>query len=273
MIILDGNKLSKELLEVIKEKLKKDRLSLKLGVVLVGSNLISSSYINKKKQACLAAGIGFKLFNFPTDIREENLKEEIKKIVGDKEISGVVVQLPLPPKFNTAEILDLICPEKDVDVLSEASFKKFSANQLHVSPPVVGAVKYLLEKYNISIKDKEIVLIGKGKLVGRPISVWLTNDKVPFHFVDKTSGDISDITKKSDIIISGTGCPGLIKKSMVKDGAVLIDVGTSSEEGKIKGDIDPSSYEMASYVAPVPGGVGPMTIACLIDNLLELNQK
>lgn len=271
MIILDGNKLSKKILEDIAKEIKKRHLLLRLAVVLVGDNSVSRSYTTKKQQACEAVGIDFKLFNFPSDIDDSEFKKEIKKIVDDKSISGVVIQLPLPPKFDTSEILNFIPADKDIDVLSSANFEKFSKNELPILPPVVGAIKRLFEEYKISIKNKKITLIGRGRLVGRPLSVWLENNKIKFFLADKKTEDISKFTKESDIIISGAGCGGLIKEDMVKRGAVLVDVGTSSEEGKVKGDIDPSSYQKSSYVAPVPGGVGPMTVAILVENLLKLN--
>lgn len=270
MVILDGKKLSKKILKNVAKEVKKKHLSLKLAVVLVGDNLVSMSYTNKKQQACRAVGIDFQLFHFFSNIDNSELKKEIKKIVDDKNISGIIVQLPLPLKFNTSEILNLIPPEKDIDVLSDISFEKFSKNTLPILPPVVGAIKHLLGEYKISIKNKKIALIGKGRLVGKPLSVWLTNSKINFFIIDKNTDDISKFTKESDIVISGAGCAGLIREYMIKPGAVLIDVGTSSEEGKAKGDIDPLSYKKSSYIAPVPGGVGPVTVAILIENILKL---
>lgn len=273
MVILDGNKLAKEILANIAKEIRGKHLHLKLAVVSVGNNLASGLYIGKKKEACAQAGIDLKLSNFPSDIDKVILAKEIKKIIEDKSVSGLVIQLPLPPKFDASEFLNLIPARKDVDVLSSASFDKFSENNLSILPPVVEAISRLLEKYNISLKNKKIFLLGNGRLVGRPLSVWLKNKKIDFSFADKNTPNIPGIVKNSDIIISGTGCPGIIKKEMVKDGVILIDVGTSSENGKIKGDIEPSAYQKASYVAPVPGGVGPLTVACLVYNLVKLNKK
>lgn len=271
MVILDGDRLSKKILNNIAKEIKEKHLLLRLAVVLVGDNLVSKSYTNKKQQACRTVGIDFKLFSFSSDIDNSEFKKEIFKIINDKSISGVVIQLPLPSNFDTSEILNSIPLEKDIDVLSDVSFEKFSKNKLPILPPVVGAIKHLLEEYKISIKDKKIVLIGKGRLVGKPLSVWLANNKISFFLADKKTDNIVNICKESDVIISGTGCMGLIKENMVKDGAILIDVGTSSEAGKIKGDIDPLSYKKASYISPVPGGVGPITVAVLIENLLKLH--
>lgn len=272
MIILDGEKLSRKILDDIKKEIKEKKLKLNLAVVLVGDNSISKSYIDRKKKACEESGIGFELFNFPSDIAESNLKEEINKLSNREDVSGIVIQLPLPKEFNTSEILNLVPVKKDIDVLSESAFKRFSADQSDIFPPVAGAVKHLLNEYGIDIKSKKIFLIGRGRLVGKPLSAWLSNEGAEFSVADRNTDNISSLAREADIIISGAGSPGLVKKDMIKEGAVLIDAGSTSEEGKIKGDIDKDAYEIAGYVAPVPGGVGPMTVACLIDNLVKLNK-
>lgn len=257
-MILDGKKLSLKILKEIKNKVKKQ---LKLAVILVGDNKVSETYIKEKQNACKEIGIDFELFKFPLDINEVDLKQEVLRITKDPANSGVVIQLPLPKGFNIQEILNLITPEKDIDALSEKS--------IYISPMVKG-IKRLLEEYNISIKDKNIVLIGKGRLVGRALALWLEKEKADFSVVDKSVKDISSFTLKADIIISGAGKPNLITGDMVKQGAVIIDAGTSSEEGKSVGDVDFESVsKKAGYITPVPGGIGPMTVACLLDNLAK----
>ncbi len=254
-MILDGKKLS---LKILKEVKKRNKKQLKLAVILVGDNKVSQTYIKEKQKACKEIGISFELFKFPLDV---NLKEEILKIVKDPRNSGVVVQLPLPQEFNTEEILNLIPPDKDIDALSEQS------NSIS---PIVKGVKRLLEEYDISLKDKNIVLIGKGRLVGKPLALWLKKEKADFKVVDRSVQDISSFTLKADIIISGAGKPNLITKDMVKQGAVVIDAGTSSEKGRSVGDVDFKNVsKKAGYITPVPGGIGPMTIACLLDNLVK----
>jgi len=270
MILLDGQKLSKKILENIKNEIKKKQLKLKLAVVLVGKSEVSKSYINKKKEACDFVGVEFKLLNFSPDIPEEELKKEIIKLANDKNINGIVIQLPLSPKLNTHDILNLIPEKKDPDILSDISFQKFEDGKLGILPPVVGAIKYLLEEYKISLKNKKIVLVGKGKLVGKPVSAWLESKKADFLIIDKNTKDITKTIEQADIIISGAGSSDLIKRDMIKQGAVLIDAGSSSEEGIVRGDIEKNAYKKASYVAPVPGGVGPLTIVCLLKNLIFL---
>ena len=257
-MILDGKKLSLKILKEIKNKVKKQ---LKLAVILVGDNKVSEIYIKEKQNACKEIGISFELFKFPLDINEADLKQEVLKIAKDPANSGVVIQLPLPKGFNVQEILNLIPPEKDIDALSEKS--------IYISPIVKG-IKRLLKEYNISIKDKNIVLIGKGRLVGRVLALWMEKEKADFSVVDRSVKDISSFTLKADIIISGAGKPHLITGDMVKQGAVIIDAGASSEEGRSVGDVDFKSVSRkARYITPVPGGIGPMTVVCLLDNLVK----
>lgn len=265
--ILDGKKLSQKILDGLKKEIKEKKLKLKLAVVLVGRDYSSRSYIKKKEEACDYVGIDFKLFRFSHDIEEKELMRKIRDINKDPENSGVIIQLPLPRRFNVQEILNLISLEKDIDGLSEKAIKG-----LIVSPTVKGIIR-LLEEYSISLAGKNIVLVGKGKLVGRPLALWLERQGIDFSVVDRKIPDIFTQTLKADIIISGTGKPNLIKGDMVKKGAVVIDAGTSSESGKIKGDIDFETVsKKAGHISPVPGGVGPMTIACLLENLVEFNK-
>lgn len=273
MILLDGVKVSEIILREIKNKIEEKKLKLKLAVVLVGNNPASKSYINKKKEACDRIGIDCAIINYPENIEENILTGEIKKLADDNSVSGIVIQLPLPKSFSYQKILNLIPTEKDPDVLSGDSFLKFSKGELNIMPPVVSGIKRLFDENNISIIGKKIIVIGKGKLVGRPLSVWLLNNKADFFVADRSVDDISLHTKTANIIISGAGVPGLVKEDMVKDGVVLVDAGTSSEEGRVRGDIDPGAYKKASYAAMVPGGVGPMTVACLLENLVKLTRK
>lgn len=262
MILLDGKKLAEEILDNLAKEIKIRRLKLKLAVILVGGDPVSRIFISQKRKACKAVGIGFKLYQFRENGSREILTEEIKKIVSDPENSGVIIQLPLPKKFNAEEFLNLIPEEKDVDVLSEKSFKKFAKGQSVIFPPVVGAVLVLFKNYEVKIDNKNIVVVGGGRLVGRPLAVWLKLQKAKFLALDKNTKDISFYTKKADILIAGTGKKKLIKGDMIKKGAVVVDFG---------GDVDFKSVsKKASYITPVPGGVGPMTVACLLENLLKI---
>lgn len=273
MIVLDGKKAAEKVISNVAEEIRNKHLKMKVVVFLIGDSSVSMSYINKKREFCKNAGVNFNLKRYDSSISQEEFDKEVKMAAEDDEVSGIVIQLPLPKNFDTQKTLNIVPLNKDIDVLSADSFEKFSSGGSLSVPPVVGAVKYLLREYSISVDNKDIVLVGKGRLVGRPLSVWLESIKANFKVVDKSVKDISEFTKNADIVISGVGSPSIIKENMVKKGAVLIDIGTSSEEGEIKGDIDLLAYKKASYSAPVPGGIGPLAVAMLLDNLLKLNTK
>jgi len=270
MNLLDGKKLSEKILTNIRKKLKK---KLTLAVVLVGDNVVSEIFINQKRMACEKAGIGFKLFKFPIDIKSRDLKKEIEKIVEKPNVSGIIIQLPLPEKFIPEEFLNLIPEEKDVDVLSEASLGKFYQGVSPILPPTVSGILQLLKSYRINLKGKNVVIVGAGRLVGLPLAIQFLREKATTSIVNRFTKDTASFTKKADILISGVGKPGLIKGEMVKRGAVVIDAGSSLWQGKLVGDVDFKSVsKKASYITPVPGGVGPMTVACLLENLAKLKQ-
>ena len=294
MIILDGKKLAEEILDNLKKEIPAQGGSasggknrrLKLAVILVGENPVSQIFINQKKKACERVGIDFKLYQFPKKISSQELKKEIEKITKDNSNSGIIIQLPLPskfipedynpptalPSFAWAPFLNLIPEEKDIDVLSEKSLGKFYQGTLKILPPTVQGILEIFKNYKISLKGKNIVIVGAGRLVGFPLALQLLKEKATVSVLNEFSKDTPSFTKKADILISAVGKPNLIKGDMVKNGAIIIDAGTSTKEGKLLGDVDFKSVsKKASYITPVPGGVGPMTVACLLQNLVKLN--
>ena len=283
MRILDGRKLSERILTNLKKKVKK---KLVLAVVLIGENPVSEIFINQKKIACHKVGINFKLFRFPSNIQVAKLKKEIEKIVKSPSNSGVIIQLPLPKKFDPEDFLNLIPEEKDIDVLSEESLGKFYQGVSSILPPTVGGILHLLKSYGISVKGKNIVILGAGRLVGFPLAVQLLREKATVSVLNEFTKDTSIFTKKADILIAAVGRPNLVKGNMVKRGAVVIDAGSYSWQprtraagsvrgkGKLVGDIDfKSASKRSGFITPVPGGVGPMTVACLLENLIKISQK
>jgi methylenetetrahydrofolate dehydrogenase (NADP+)/methenyltetrahydrofolate cyclohydrolase len=272
MIILDGKKLSEKILNGLEKEIKGRRLKIKVAAVLVGKSQVSEIYIKKKEKACREVGIDFMLFHFPEKISGQELEKEIGKISKDKTISGVIVQLPLPKTINTQDMLNLIPPEKDIDVLSEITLGRFSRGTLPILPPVVSGVHHFLKEYKIETKGKNILIIGAGRLVGYPLAIWFLQQNATVSVLNKYTKNTESFTKKADILISGVGKPNLIRGNMIKKGVVAIDAGTSVESGKLSGDINFKEVsKKASYITPVPGGVGPMTVACLLENLVRLN--
>ena len=274
MKILDGKKLAERILHNIKRKIARKHLKLTLAIIIVGENRISQIFIRQKEKACNLVGIRFQLFSLSSKMSIKLVVKEIAKITHNPNYSGIIVQLPLPKKFPQQEILNLIPPEKDIDVLSEVSLGKFYAKTLLISPPTVEGISRLLATYKIPIKGKNIVLIGAGDLVGLPLALWFLGGKATVSVAHKFTKDIASLTKKADVVVSGVGKPNLVKGTMVKKGVVVIDAGTSQVKGKVTGDIDFETVaKKASFITPVPGGVGPMTVACLLENLVKLNSK
>ena len=268
MILLDGKNLSEKILVGLR---KNNKRKLTLAVILVGENSVSEIFIYQKRIACEKVGINFKIFKLSAKLSPVQLKKEIEKIVKNSFNSGAIIQLPLPKKFNPEKFLNLIPEEKDVDVLSEKSLGKFYQGVSSILPPTVGGILYLLSHYGISIKGKNIVILGAGRLVGFPLAIQFLREKATVSVLNELTKDTPFFTKKADILISAVGKPNLVKGKMVKKGAVVIDAGTYLWKGKLVGDIDSKSVsKKASFLTPVPGGVGPMTVACLLENLTKI---
>lgn len=268
MILLDGRKLSKKILGNLQKKVSRLKKRLRLAAVLVGEDPASLIFLAKKENACQKVGIDFKLYRFPAKISQDILFKEVKALCADSENSGVIIQLPLPKSLEAQEILNLIPAEKDVDVLSGKSPKA------KVLPPVLQGIAEFFHGYKIPIKGKKAVVLGKGRLVGQPAASWLEKQGAEVIALDSSTRDITQFTKEADILICGTGQPGLVSGDMVKKGVVVIDAGTAEQGKKLSGDVDFESVApKASFITPVPGGVGPMTVAAVIKNLVVLNKE
>ncbi len=268
--IIDGTKLARKIREDIKAKIKSQNLKLKLVVIQVGNNPASEIYIKMKKQVCSEAGISFELLKYDETIKEEEIKEEIKKLNNDKTVTGILVQLPLPKSFNTNEILNLISPEKDVDGLTFINQAKLINNEEGIKPCTAYGIIKLLEYKNVKIEGKHAVVVGRSSLVGKPVANMLLNCNATVSICHSKTKNLADYTRLADILIVAVGKKHLINKDMIKDNAVLIDVGITRENDILYGDIDfRSVYDKCSLITPVPGGVGPMTIAMLLSNLID----
>jgi methylenetetrahydrofolate dehydrogenase (NADP+)/methenyltetrahydrofolate cyclohydrolase len=240
--------------------------SRKATFVLLNDHPASLAFVNRKVALAEKLGIG-------TEIIKENIlhtDEAISLIAHVHNTDGVVVQLPLPETLDTHAILNSLAPHLDVDLLGDQAKTLFMHRESHRFPPVAYAVKRILEEYNILLKEKRIVVLGKGKLVGEPVGLWLQRESIPFEFIDVTTGaeERAELLSAADIIISGVGQPHIIKPEHIQKGVVLIDAGTSESRGKLVGDIDPACEDKAHLFTPVPGGVGPLTVASLFRNLV-----
>ena len=269
--ILFGEPIARRILNILKKSKTKRKLC--LAVVQVGKNAASVKYIAEKEKVAKELGVAFRLVLLPLNISKAELKKQIEKIGKDKKVSGMIVQLPLPPRLNTQKALDLIPKEKDVDVLSSSSFSDFALGTLLILPPTVAAVVLLLKESKTKLEGTKVAVVGAGRLVGLPVSLWLAQQGATISLIQKETRNASKIISKADIVISGVGKPRLITGKMIKKGAVVIDAGTSVEGGSTTGDVEQESVaKKASFVSPVPGGVGPLTVACLYKNLFLLNE-
>lgn len=233
-----------------------------LAVVKVGSDAVTAKFVERKRQFGDTIGVEVALHQYPADSTEEVLAAEVRTLGAEREVDGLIVQLPLPLEINADVVLESIPPEKDVDALSSAP---------RVGAPVAGAVAEIFARYHIDPRNKCAVVIGEGRLVGKPIAHWLEEVGAHVDVVSlETTETMRSLTERADIIVSGAGVPRLITPELVREGVVLIDAGTSESEGKLVGDIDPACAEKAALYTPVPGGVGPITVAVLFRNVLEL---
>ena len=272
MTLLDGKKIAERMLAELKEEIAAMKGTLRLAVVVVGQDPVVESFIGQKKKAGESVGIDVRIYPFPTDITTNELRRRIAEIVHEKKNTGVIIQLPLPAQVNRQYILNAIPPEKDPDVLSSHAVGNFTVGKSPVMPPVAGAIRILLREYGIEYRAKKIVVLGAGALVGRPVALWLAGEYATFTLVGSEAYDPTELLADADIVITGVGRPKFITGSMIKKGVVLIDAGTSESEGKLAGDIDADSVaDRASHLAPVPGGVGPLTVAVLLKNLVTLS--
>ena len=269
--IIDGRKIAAEILGQLKTKNVAGKLKLRLTAVSVGADGKLRKFIELKKRAAENIGIEFNCRNFKTNSSQSNIISEIKRLACTKSVSGIFVELPIPKKFNTGKILNAIPPEKDVDVLSAAAQGKFFAGESSILPPAVEAVKIIFEKYGISLKGKRAAVFGYGLLTGRPAVHWLAASGAAVTTINEFTKNPGGLSKNADIIVSGVGKHDLIKREMVKRGAVVVDFGYNTVNGKLCGDVDFAAVsKKAGLITPVPGGVGPIVIAAVFQNLVKL---
>ena len=284
--ILDGLSVSQKIKQEIKEEVTKIVQSGKkaphLAAILVGENGASKAYVNSKVKDCKEVGFTSSLLKFPDTICENELLEEIKKLNENEEIDGFIVQLPLPKGIDQEKIIMAIDPKKDVDGFHPENFGKMALEMDSLLPATPFGIMQLLERYNIDTKGKKCVVIGRSRIVGRPMSIMMSakGTDATVTLIHSHTPNIEEYTQKADIVIVALGIPNYLKGEMIKEGAVVIDVGITrvnddSERGyHLVGDVDFEACEKkASFITPVPGGVGPMTRAMLMKNTLLAYKK
>ncbi len=273
MVLMDGKKLASKIEEdIIRET---QELAIKgivpsLAVILVGNDSASQTYVTMKAKACKRVGITSILYEMPISTSEQDLLQTIHSLNNNEQIDGILVQLPLPQHINASEILEMIAPHKDVDGFHTQNSGKLHSGLRGFVPATPLGVMTLLRHYNIDIKGKDVCIIGASNIVGKPLAALMLNAGATISICHILTKDLSFYTKNADIICVGVGKPNLITKDMVKEGAIIVDIGINRlENGKLVGDADfENLHTHCSYITPVPGGVGPMTIASLLQNTL-----
>ena len=270
MYIMDGKETSKELKEALKTKVAELPSKPKLFVILVGEDPASKIYVSSKEKACKACGIEALTLCLPADVSQKAIIDEIEKANKDKSINGILVQLPLPDHINEKDVIASIDPMKDVDGLTSTNQGKLFMGQSGLVPCTPKGVMHLFEKYNVDLTGKNAIVIGRSLLVGKPLAILMLNKNATVTIAHSKTKNLKELCLGMDVIVSAVGKPKMVTADMVKEGAIVVDVGINRIHGTIVGDVDYLSVsEKCSRITPVPGGVGPMTIACLLENVVE----
>ncbi len=268
MKIIDGKKIRDEIKNNLIDEIKNLDEKLKLVVIQVGDNPASDIYVRNKKKLCEETGIIFEHKKYDS-IDEEALIKEIEKLNNDEQVTGILVQLPLPKEINETRVIEKIDYKKDVDGLTSKNIGNLYSKQRGIIPCTAYGIMKIFDYENIPLEGKNVVLIGRSKLVGIPLISLLLNKNATVTICHTKTKNIKEITKKADILIVAAGKKGLVTKDMINNNTIIIDVGINREDGKIYGDVDKNVIESCNAITPVPGGVGPLTVIMLVNNVLE----
>lgn len=271
-MIINGKEISKQLVEQIKDKVQALSFKPLLVDVLVGEDPVSASYVRIKQKTALRAGIDFQIVQLPSEVTQQEVVTQILQLQNNPALCGLIVQLPLPPSLDSDAVLQAIDPGVDVDLLNPASSQRFYEGEADLIPPTPGAILHILQSLNLP-DNLQYVVMGQGELVGKPITFLLKQRGQKVLIVDEFTQNPEQVLKQADILITGVGKPGIVKEQSLKPGVVVIDAGTSESSGAIKGDVDFTGVaSKAKFITPVPGGVGPITVAKLLENVVLVAQ-
>lgn len=268
---IDGKAISQMVKDELKERVKKENIDACLAVIQVGDDPASTVYVGNKKKACEYIGIRSLSYELPEETKEEELLELIGELNGREDVDGILVQLPLPAHMDEDKVIKTIAPEKDVDGFHPQSVGALSIGQPGFVSCTPAGVIQLLKRSGVEIEGKECVIVGRSNIVGKPMALLMLRENATVTICHSRTKDLKEVTKRADILIVAIGKPKFITKDYVKEGAVVIDVGIHrGSDNKLCGDVDFEGVEpVASAITPVPGGVGPMTIAMLMNNCVE----
>lgn len=268
--IIDGQALAKKYLTELKTAFSRLPAKPLLVDVLVGADPVSLSYVKIKGRTAAKVGVDFEMMTLPESCITAQVVEKIATLARHRSgVSGVIVQLPLPVHISREEVVNAIDPQLDIDCIGQENTKNFYAGRARFVPPAAAAVMLMLESLKMDLKKKSIIVVGQGLLVGKPLTFMLEQMGLPVFSANRDTNDLPGVLKRFDIVVSATGQARLISGGMLKPGAIVIDAGTSESAGAIVGDVETSSVNgVAGWLSPVPGGVGPLTVAMLYKNLL-----
>lgn len=272
-MIIDGKAVSAKVKENVRgeiAELKKKGITAGLAVIIVGDDPASKVYVRNKKLACEFCGIDSYEYALPAETTQDELISLVKKLNADERVDGILCQLPLPEHIDEKAVIDNISPDKDVDAFHPVNVGRIMIGDYRFLPCTPAGVMELIASTGVEVKGKECVVVGRSNIVGKPMAMLLLHNSGTVTVCHSKTKDLAEHCRKADILVAAVGVPKLITGDMIKDGAVVIDVGVNRlENGKLCGDVDfESAKEKASYITPVPGGVGPMTIAMLMKNTL-----
>lgn len=270
-IRIDGKQISAQIKDELKERVEKENLEVTLAVIQVGNDPASTVYVGNKKKACEYIGIRSLAYELPEETPEEELLQLIKKLNDRDDVNGILVQLPLPAHMDEDKVIQTISPKKDVDGFHPQSVGALSIGQPGFVSCTPAGVIQLLKRTGVEINGKECVIVGRSNIVGKPMALLMLRENATVTVCHSHTKDLKEVTKRADILIVAIGKPKFITKEYVKDGAVVIDVGIHrGADGKLCGDVDYDDVAPITHaITPVPGGVGPMTIAMLMNNCVE----
>lgn len=271
MNIIDGKAVSQSVKERVRDEIAEKGLKIGLAVIIVGNNQASRVYVNNKKKACEFCGITSYEYALPEETTEEQLLELVETCNNDKNINGILVQLPLPSQINEKTVIEHINPAKDVDAFHAVNVGKIMIGEYSFLPCTPAGIMELIHSTGTEVSGKECVVIGRSNIVGKPMAMLLLHENGTVTICHSKTKNLAEICRRADILVAAVGKAGFVTADMVKDGAVVIDVGMNrNAEGKLCGDVDFENVApKCSYITPVPGGVGPMTIAMLMENTLR----
>lgn len=269
MPLIDGRKIAEEIIASLKAKPAPDKF---FGAVLVGDNSASLNFLKQKEKTAKELGVDFRLYKLPADMTTDDLRREIGRLAGAKTCGGFIVQLPLPRGVNRHYVLNAIPAAKDPDILSEAALGAFYTGRSGLFPPAVETVKEIVFLEKRDLRAENVVLVGAGFLIGKPIGCWLLDKVAQLTVIDSKSQGLYTKLKDADIVISGVGQAGIITPADLKEGALVVDFGYGRKNGEIAGDFNPEGAEEENITyTPTPGGTGPILVAKLFENFYKLN--